>query len=225
MTSETPVPTEENIRLAQRPDWVYLLREYYELYRFLSAGGSSKIRTHQRAVREAISKVIQANVAMTFPLPERKPVVGHMRRALDEGLAERHASCIRAIMAVQDALSWQYGYGRMPKGLSQKYAYAEITGPSGPVITEQVILGLVLFAPGCTYPAHAHDGITESYVCLSGSVSENHQGVYSPGSLIYNPPDHRHRITVADHEPALLAYAWHGPQEKLAGQVMSFRRA
>lgn len=56
MTSETPVPTEENIRLAQRPDWVYLLREYYELYRFLSAGGSSKIRTHQRAVREGSAR-------------------------------------------------------------------------------------------------------------------------------------------------------------------------
>ena len=94
----------------------------------------------------------------------------------------------------------------------------------GPVETREVILGLVLFAPGCTYPAHAHSGITESYVCLSGAVSENHQGVYAPGSMIFNPPEHLHRITVSDREPALLAYAWIGRPEDLAGQKMVFTR-
>ncbi|MGI9508671.1 MAG: dimethylsulfonioproprionate lyase family protein, partial [Geminicoccaceae bacterium] len=105
-----------------------------------------------------------------------------------------------------------------------KYAYAELCGPSGPVVSEDVILGLVLFAPACTYPAHAHDGITESYICLSGAVSENHQGVYAPGSLIFNPPNQHHRITVSDREPALMAYAWIGPPEKLLNQKMVFSR-
>ena len=81
-----------------------------------------------------------------------------------------------------------------------------------------------LFAPACTYPAHTHDGITESYICLSGAVSENHQGVYAPGSLIFNPPEQLHRITVADTNPALLFYAWEGSREKLANQKMVFRR-
>jgi dimethylpropiothetin dethiomethylase len=84
---------------------------------------------------------------------------------------------------------------------------------------------VVLFAPGCTYPAHAHDGIEESYICLSGAVSENHQGVYAPGSLIFNPPGSQHRITVSDREPSLLAYAWIGPEERLANQKMVFSRA
>ena len=74
-------------------------------------------------------------------------------------------------------------------------------------------------------PPHAHDGITESYICLSGAVSENHQGVYAPGSLIFNPPGAMHRITVSDREPSLLAYAWIGPEEKLANQKMVFSRA
>ncbi|MAI47812.1 MAG: hypothetical protein CBC34_017700 [Hyphomicrobiaceae bacterium TMED74] len=60
----------------------------------------------------------------------------------------------------------------MPKHLSEKFAYAEIVGPHGPVISHRLILGLLLFAPGCVYPAHSYDGITESYFCLSGSVSE-----------------------------------------------------
>ena len=45
-------------RLSDYPDWGYLLREYYEVYRFLSSGGSDRIRAHQRAVRESISRVI-----------------------------------------------------------------------------------------------------------------------------------------------------------------------
>lgn len=68
----------------------------------------------------------------------------------------------------------------MPPGLKRKYAYAELMGPRGPVVSERLILGLVLFGPKCTFPVHSHDGITESYVCLSGVVSENDAGFHLP---------------------------------------------
>ena len=219
MTTEPADP-----KLSDMPDWWYLLREYYEFYRFLSSGGSPKIRSHQRAVREAISRVMAADAPVHWQEPAQKPATLHLDRALDEGLLERHADVIRAIQQIRDSLSWQYGYDRVPRGLERKYAYAELVGPSGPVITDQVILGLVLFAPGCVYPAHAHEDITESYICLSGAVSENDDGVYGPGSLIFNPPGHHHRITTSKLEPSLLAYAWIGPKEKLAGQKMKFSR-
>lgn len=212
-------------RLSDRPDWIYLLREFYELYRFLSSGGSDRIRSHQRFVREAISRTLRADAPVRDRTPAEKPVTVHLRRALDEGRLERHAPVIRAIESVRHALDWEYGYEKIPRGLSGKFAYAEIAGPQGPVVTPQVILGLVLFAPGCTYPAHAHDGITESYICLSGAVSENHLGVWAPGSLIFNPPETMHRITVSAREPSLLAYAWIGSEDKLARQKMRFTRA
>ena len=60
----------------------------------------------------------------------------------------------------------------------------EMVGPRGPVVADNATLGLVLFGGGCSYPSHAHSGITESYVCLSGSVSENNYDIYtSPVSL------------------------------------------
>lgn len=211
-------------RLNDIPDWIYLLREFYEIYRFLSSGGSNQIRAHQRTVREAISRVMSSNGSLSLGTGIQKPVTRHLRRALDEGRMERHSNIIRSIEAVQGAIDWQYGYEKVPRGLKDKYAYAELCGPSGPVISEEVILGLVLFAPNCTYPSHAHDGITESYVCLSGAVSENHQGVYAPGSMIFNPPGQQHRITVSNREPALMAYAWVGPKDKLADQKMVFSR-
>jgi len=211
-------------RIQDRPDWLYLLRDFYEMYRQTPAGGSAKIRTHQRAVREKINRVIKANAVVRETEGAHKPVTAHLQRALDNGRLQCHAPMIRTIEAVRHTLSWQYGYEKVPPGLQRKYAYAELAGPSGVVMTEEVILGLVLFAPTCTYPAHSHDGISESYICVSGAVSENDQGVYAPGSLIFNPPGQMHRITVADHSPALLCYAWMGEREKLVNQKMIFSR-
>lgn len=208
-----------------QPDWRYLLAEFYELYRAIPAGGSPLIRSHQRQAREAISRVIKADATLRLQTAAQKPVTAHLRRALDQGRLGTMASIIRSLDGVADSLSWQYGYEKVPPGLTDTYAYAEIAGPHGPVVTSEIILGVVLFAPGCTYPAHAHQAITESYVCLSGAVSENHQGVYVPGSMIFNPPGHLHRITVGDREPALLAYAWLGKADDLAGQKMVFSRA
>ncbi|MEM9013125.1 MAG: dimethylsulfonioproprionate lyase family protein [Pseudomonadota bacterium] len=215
-----PVP-----RLGERPDWGYLLREIYELYRQGRAGGSAKIRAHQRRVRETIARLIAANPPLISRPVETKPVTAHLKRALDQGRREATQSAVRAIESVLDELSWLYGYDKVPKGLTDKYAYAELAGPSGPVLSEDLILGLVLFAPRCTYPAHAHDGLTESYYCLSGALSENDDGVFAPGSMIFNPPGRLHRITVGDTEPTLLSYAWIGPREKLAQQKMAFTPA
>lgn len=229
MTVDHPAPLHmmegPAARIGDQPDWVYLLREFYELYRFLPSGGSLPIRSHQRMVRERISRLIRENAPLSLPTPADKPVTRHLRRAMDQGMTGALAGMLRALQAVQPAFSWQYGYEKVPRGLERSFAYAEIAGPSGPVVSEGVILGLVLFAPGCTYPAHAHDGITESYVCLTGAVSENNQGVYAPGSLIFNPPQTVHRITVSDREPSLLAYAWTGSADRLAGQKMVFSRS
>ncbi|UWR21491.1 dimethylsulfoniopropionate lyase [Sulfitobacter sp. S190] len=216
--------TAPRLTLRQLPDWRYLLQEYDELYRFLPAGGSDKIAGHQRKVREAISRLIRTNAPVTPQPKADKPVTAHLRRALDEGRQGVLAPVIRALDVVAPDLSWQYGYERVPKGLQDTFAYAEIAGGTGPVVSTEIILGVVLFGPGCTYPAHAHHGITESYVCLSGAVSENHQGVYVPGSMIFNPPQHLHRITVGKREPALLAYAWIGAPEDLHEQRMIFSR-
>jgi dimethylpropiothetin dethiomethylase len=221
-----PVPPVPHLAepLSNQPDWRYLLTECSEMYRASGAGGSARIRTHQRAVREAIGRVLQDDPMLVSRQPEAKPVTRHLKRALDLGRQEKTAPLIRAIESVSGELAWLYGYDKVPKGLTNRYAFAEFAGPQGPVVTDRVILGLVLFAPGCTYPAHAHEGITESYYVLSGAVSENDDGVYAPGSMIFNPPGRMHRITVSDRDPSLLAYAWHGPSERLLNQKMVFSR-
>ena len=216
---------EEARRLSDEPDWYYLMREYYEMYRSSSAGGSSRIRTHQRIVRGKISKIWETDPPVVLGEPVEKPVCIHLKRALDKGRLQSTATVIRAIESVAPQLRWLYGYDRVPKHLLRKFAYAEVIGPRGPIVSSQLIVGLVLFAPRCVYPSHSHNGLTESYYCLSGSVSENDAGVYAPGSLIFNPPGHSHRITVDAREPCLLAYAWHGTKDDLVSQKMIFSRS
>jgi dimethylpropiothetin dethiomethylase len=220
-----PEPEIETHRIADRPDWVYLLREIREFYRLSGAGGSNKIRSHQRTVRESISRLLgSSDTSIMFNETEDKPVTAHLNRAMNNGREGMAWNLIRALDPVIGHLSWLYGYEKVPRGLAKKYAFAEIAGHRGPVISPSITLGIVLFAPKCTYPAHAHEGLTESYFVLSGSVSENDGGVWAPGSLIFNPPGQMHRITVSDREPALLLYAWHGPADVLSGQKMVFTR-
>lgn len=224
MRQPTPMETTDGVTLADFPDLGYLFNEFYRAYRYRSAGGSARVRTHMRMVRDRISKAVADYPAVVLREPMTKPVCSHLDRALDNGETDAMASMVKALENVRHLLRWEYGYNSMPKGLEKKYAYAELLSSRGPVISDILTLGLVLFAPRTTYPAHAHTGITESYLVLSGATSENDLGVYVPGSMILNLPGHEHAITTSDFEPALLAYAWVGEPSDLMAQEMVFAK-
>ncbi|NMM46324.1 dimethlysulfonioproprionate lyase DddL [Rhodospirillaceae bacterium KN72] len=212
------------MRLSTQPDWQYLVRDFYELYQTGSAGGSSKIRSHLAEVRRLLGKVFEDDPTIVEEEAVALPVCDHLSRALSNATGHRTAKLARSLDAVRDHLRWQYGYEKVPKGLTQKYGFTEIMGPRGPIFSDRIILGFVLFGPKTTYPAHSHKGITESYYCVSGNVSENDVGVYAPGSLIFNQAGHSHRITTPDREPSLLAWAWVGTAETLVNNKMTFAK-
>lgn len=217
MTDPAPSsPAHDGPRLYDSADWLYLLQEFDALYRHGSAGGSSFIRGHRKRVRDSLSRIIYANPPVTLRAPEAKPVTMHLQRALDLGERGAVAGLSRALARVSGLLSWEYGYQKVPRALAKKYAYCEVLGPRGPVVSERLVLGFVLFAPKTVYPQHSHEGIEESYISVAGAWSENDAAVHAPGSLILNRPEHEHRITTADLDPCLLAYAWVGPEERLS---------
>jgi len=223
MPSSTPgvIPAgTEALRLSDVPGWLYLLREFDTLYRHGSAGGSKLIRGHRKRVRDTLSRVIDGNPVIHQRDPQNKPVTAHLPRALDLGERGALDGMSRALGHVAGALTWEYGYEKVPKTMARKYAYCEILGPRGPVPSERLVLGFVLFAPKTTYPQHSHSQIEESYISVAGAWSENDTAVHAPGSLILNRPDHEHRITTADQDPCLLAYAWVGPEERLNEPAM-----
>jgi dimethylpropiothetin dethiomethylase len=213
------------MRLRDRPDLGYLVSDFHAIYRYSSAGGSKPIRGHLRRVREAISDVVEENPEVAQRDAHRLPVADHLPRALDMGSRGVLAGLSDSVGRLADSLSWEYGYETVPRGLAGKYGYCEILGPRGPVVSDRLVLGLVLLAPGTTYPQHHHRDIEESYVSIAGAWSENDNAVYTPGALILNAPGHEHRITTDTYQPCLLAYAWLGPVERLRVPGMTLTRA
>lgn len=207
-------------RLTDHPNWMYLLREFDSLFRHGSAGGSTVIRGHRKKVRDRLSAALTKNPPVLHRAPEDKPVIAHFSRALDLGERGAMQGMARALREVRADLTWEYGYEKVPRPLAKKYAYCEVIGPQGPVECAGLILGFVLFAPNTTYPQHHHEDIEESYISISGAWSENNAAVYAPGSLILNRAGDEHRITTGEREPCLLAYAWVGPEERLAAPGM-----
>ncbi|MEM6305947.1 MAG: dimethylsulfonioproprionate lyase family protein [Pseudomonadota bacterium] len=212
------------IHLQDCPNWKYLLQEFNALYRVGSSGGSPIIRSHRRKVRERLSQTIKRNAAVRDRAPVNLPVTAHLSRALNLGERGAMQGMARTLRDVSACLTWEYGYEKLPRSLVKKYAYCEILGPRGPVMSEDLIIGFVLFAPATTYPQHSHQEIEESYVSVAGSWSENNAAVFAPGSLILNTPGTKHRITTGDVDPCLLAYAWVGPKERLLDPDMNFKR-
>ena len=212
------------MKLSSAPVWHYLVRDFLELYQQGSAGGSKKIRSHMAEVRRALGKVFDDDPQVAQTPGVELPVCDHLDRALYAAAPYHTAKIARSVWSVRDNLEWQYGYEKVPRGLRLKFGFTQVLGAEGPIVSDRAKLGFVLFAPGTTYPAHSHKGIQESYINVSGHVSENDTGVSSPGSLIFNPPGHSHRITTADREPCLLAYAWIGTPSALADQKLTFSR-
>ncbi|MCO7238390.1 dimethylsulfonioproprionate lyase family protein [Aeromicrobium sp. CnD17-E] len=209
-------------RLRDHPDLLYTIGDFDALYRFGSAGGSRPIRSHMRRVRETIADVFEDNPEVIDREPARLPVVNHLGRALDLGSRGDLSTLSDSIRRISDRLTWEHGYEKVPRGLAKKYGYCEIVGPRGPVVTDRIVLGLVLFAPEAVYPQHHHRGIQESYVAIAGEWSENDGAVHAPGSLILNEAGHEHRITTGRQSPCLLAYSWLGPADRLIDPAMRF---
>ncbi|MEM6578961.1 MAG: dimethylsulfonioproprionate lyase family protein [Pseudomonadota bacterium] len=217
--------SEDTPRLQDFPNWIYLLKEFHEVYSLGSAGGSKVVRAHRKKVRDQLSVVINGNPRVQPRQAATKPVTAHLPRAFDLGARGTMSGMSRALERAVDDLSWEYGYARVPVHLAKKYAYCEVLGPQGPVMCDSLTLGFVLFAPRTTYPQHSHSDIEESYISVAGAWSENETVVLAPGSLILNTPGHEHRITTGNQDPCLLAYAWIGPSNRLTDPGMKFSKA
>ena len=109
---------DQSLRLLDCPNWLYLLREFDVLYRYGSAGGSRLIRSHRKRVRDTLSGIIDANTDVCARAAATKPVTAHLGRALDLGERGPMHGMARALSRVEDQLTWEYGYERVPRLIS-----------------------------------------------------------------------------------------------------------
>lgn len=121
------------MRLASAPQWLYLIRDFPELYQTGSADGSAKIRSHMAEVRKAIGRVLEDIPPVEEGAGETLPACIHLDRAFRRAVGYRTGNLARSVDSIRDHLTCRYGYERVPR--------------------DRIFVGLVLFAPRTTYPA------------------------------------------------------------------------
>ncbi len=150
---------------------------------------------------------------------EDQPVCRHLAAALDmaEAAPLAAATVTRAVRPFAAGLGWRHKYqvdDKLPN-FSQNFAFAEIVGPPGPVLSQDLRCGLILQAPQTFYPTHNHTAV-ELYLVLGGTA-EWQRGTEPwvnrpPGTFILHPSRIGHAMRTGA-EPLLALFAWHGMLE------------
>ncbi len=140
--------------------------------------------------------------------PARLPVCRHWDAALALAEGETATALAAALRPLAGALAWIQN----PNYTAENYGYADVVSPRGLVASDEIALGVLLLAPGLTYPPHAHPAL-EVY-CVVGGDAEWRRGDgpwtrRSPGSLIHHAPGEVH-ATRTGRQPLLALYLWRG---------------
>jgi len=198
-----------------------VLSELHTIYNRLDSS-EKETKRHILSVRNTLSSLIEIPPPATNKKPELKPVCRYLERAINTGRTGPFSTLCETLGPVSPDLGWEYGYETMPDHLYDSYAYTEIAGPKGSMYSENIAFGLVLLAPGCHYPEHRHPVIEESYLCISGSVTQNNDNVLTAGDFLYNPPGYIHSFIVNSIAACLLVYFWSADPEGLQDNSMKF---
>ncbi len=197
----------------------HLIKEFLAIYRALEISGPPAGQDHIREVQAKLLSLGNNNPPIRQKSPEEKPVCRYLDAVRCEG--NRYSEICDIFKNIVPILKWEYGYTSMPEHLYDMYSYTEVIGPQGNIYVEDIVMGFVLLAPCCLYPEHNHPGIEESYLCLSGNVTQNDNEELSPGGYLYNSPGKTHRLSVAPDTPCLLAYSWLAEPAVLKNYSMS----
>lgn len=135
-----------------------------------------------------------------------------------------------AIGAVTESLSWTPFYRRsaLTEGFVDAFAVTEVIGPSGPLISDNLIMFMFVMDAHTIYPLHWH-AAEELYFVLSGTpayqVGNQAWQTRHPGDVVHVPSYVPHAIHNAD-DPMLVLQVWRGAiQEKPLFPVDSDGRA
>ncbi|MDB9702566.1 dimethylsulfoniopropionate lyase [Rhodospirillales bacterium] len=122
---------------------------------------------------------------------------------LVDQIIESHASVpsecsplLHAFAAISDKLPWYTRHASDLPDFENGHINAEIIGPNGLEVRDDVLVGVTLMRPNLTYPDHYHPP-EEVYIVLSeGLWRQNDAPWWSPGigGYVYNPPNILHAM-------------------------------
>jgi quercetin dioxygenase-like cupin family protein len=124
------------------------------------------------------------------------------------------AGLVAALVASAPKLQWRQTYTAADFGedFLKRYGWTEFIGLRGPVPSASLACGVLLLAPGLTYPSHAHQA-EELYLPLSGAaewqMGEADFATVQPGQVIHHAPWMPHAVRCGP-EPMAALYLWRG---------------
>ncbi len=150
------------------------------------------------------------------PIPRDLPVCRHLVGALSQANDGPAAELAEAIAALAGKLRWvqnpNYVHDPNMRAFVADYAYVEISGPDGMVLSPNTALGLLLIGPENLYPPHNHPA-EEIYMVVAGEAAWQRAGapwqLRPSGSVIHHEPKVIHAMRTAA-QPLLALYAWRG---------------
>ena len=167
------------------------------------------------------SKYLEAAVAVVSDSPERRlsvpgdqPPCAHLDD-LPKPSAVDPAAVTGALLAARDALAWGTAYPELAgdsryDAFRAAYAYAELVGPRGPIVTDRLSAFITIQGPGVLYPPHAHPA-PEVYWVVAGTAQwrRGHEDWVTrpPGSFIFHRSGLPH-ATRTENEPLLALAFW-----------------
>ena len=158
----------------------------------------------------------------------RKPVSAHVLHAVSMALEGPLHAVAHAFAAVEPDADWLQNPNYTAAAIGQRfldgYGYVEFLGPGHVFDCADLRIGLLLLAPGLTYPEHAHPA-EEVYHAIAGTAcwwrgdGETGWREKPAGAMIHHPPNVRHATRTLD-DPLLAIYCWGGqigPHAALSG--------
>ena len=113
--------------------------------------------------------------------------------------------------SISEKLVWHEASRGVPDFFKGGYAFAEIIGEKGLIVSENIRIGLFLQKPQVNYPLHAHEA-EELYIILSGNARwkiDDKMFNVIPGTIIKHQSCQDH-ATFTEEETLFALWIWTG---------------
>lgn len=176
--------------------------------RAASPAVQAEIAAARDGTRRALTGGVGVVEAAATPASDR-----YLSPSLEAAKAGPAADLAAAIADAEGGLRWYYGYPPLDgqPDLPRKIAFCEFLGPTAPIRTDTMRLGLTLIGPHTHYPVHAHPAV-ELYFVIAGTarwVTPSADALQPPGAYILHRASEPHAMETGA-ESLLSLYAWSG---------------
>ena len=153
------------------------------------------------AMAKVIAQRLDSGLPATPRAKQSNPLSDVLQQVADtvDDLPVALQPLVNAILDLTDYLIWYKRQAPLPEFM-QGHANADIIGPKGLVVRDDILVGITLMRPELIYPDHHHLP-EEIYIVLSeGLWRQNDRPWHSPGpgGYIYNPADIIHAMKSVD---------------------------